>query len=513
MPRLWTPPLRPLTPDTSVGFDQAEFARNVLRRPPDPWQEWAWVHAGELLPDGRPRFRVVLVLASRQNGKTETPAILAAYWLAVDDPGAIVGTSTKLEYATETWDKTRLIIGAASALDGDHLPGRKWYVRGAMLTEMRFLPQPGDDPLTQRRYRIAAANEEGGCSLTVRRLVMDELRQHKDYSAWNAAEPTTTAVWDAQVWCLSNAGDANSIVLNDLRDAALAFIDWWNRLGPEEATVLIRRGECPHDWRLGLFEWSAPEDADPTDIHALAMANPNLNRRIDGEALLLEARRAVAKGGDVLTGFKTEKMCIRVKLLNPAIDPGAWLRCLVPGDLSGVRGRLAACVDVAPDGGHVTLAVAGVLPDGRVRGELAAAWDSVAGARVELPSILGRIRPQVVGWFPDGPGAALAADLAERKGWPPRGVKLEPIRGDVAASCMGLEEQVRAGQFLHSGDPLLDAHIAEAERKARGDRWVFVRRGDGHVDAAYAMAGAVHIARTMPPPVGKPRLVIASDEA
>ena len=39
-PRLWTPPLRELTPATSVGFDQVRFARDTLRHPADPWQEW-----------------------------------------------------------------------------------------------------------------------------------------------------------------------------------------------------------------------------------------------------------------------------------------------------------------------------------------------------------------------------------------------------------------------------------------------------------------------------------------
>ena len=198
--------------------------------------------------------------------------------------------------------------------------------------------------------------------------------------------------------------------------------------------------------------------------------------------------------------------------MNPAIDPGAWLRCLLPDTLTPARGRLGACLDVAPDGGHVTLAVAGVLKDGTVRGELAGAWDSVAAARRDLPALIGRVRPQVLGWFPQGPGAALAADLSGRPGWPPPGVKVEAIRGDTSAACMGLEELVRSGQFRHSGDLLLDAHVAEAERLKRGDTWVFVRHGDGHVDAAYAMAGAAHLARIMPQPVGKPRQVVAREE-
>ena len=488
-PRIWTPPLRDLTPDTSMGFDQIDFARDVLNRPPDPWQEWLWIHAGELLPDGRPRFRIVLVLVARQNGKTESPAILAPYWLFVDEPGMILGTSTKLEYATETWDKSRKLIQGATALEDEHDP-KRWFLRGAGNIEMWT---KGD-----ARYKVAAANEEGGRSLTVRRLICDELRQHHDYSAWNAAEPATSAVRDAQIWALSNAGDERSVVLNDLRESALEFLE-------------TGRG----DYRLGIFEWSAPEDADPEDIHALAMANPNLNRRLDGEALLLSAARAKKLGGKALTGFKTESMCIRVKVLNPAIDPGAWSRCKDPDDMTAVRGRVALAVDMSPDGRHVSAVAAAVLPDGRVRVEVVGTWPSALAARAALPALVTRVRPQTFGWFPSGPAAALAADLAVQKGprraWPPPGVTVTEIRGELAAACMGLEEQVSAGMLAHSDDPLLNLQVSSAERMKRGDTWVFVRPGDGHVDAVYATAGAVHLARTMPPPVGPQRLILAED--
>lgn len=494
-PRIWTPPLRELTPATSVGFDQIQFARKVLRRPPDPWQEFAWIHGGELLPNGLPRFRLVIVLAARQNGKTETPVILAVYWLAVDSPGTIVGTSTKLEYAAETWDKTRRLIDRTRRLDTEHLPGRKWYVRGAGLTEMRFLPQPDDDPLTERRYRIATANEEGGRSLTIRRALIDEWRQHKDYRAWSALEPAMEAVPDAQAWAMSNAGDDTSVVMNEYVDAARQF---------------IQTGEG--DPSIGIFEWSAPDDADPLDPYALAMANPNMNRRLRGDRLMNKARLAVAKGGESLTLFKTESMCIRVKVMNPAIDPGMWLRCRNPGTLDTARGRLGACLDVAPDGGHVTLAVAALLADDQVRVEVAGAWDSTAAARAELPSLLGRIRPAKFAWYPEGPASAITPDLRLPTGYTKSQWDrvAEPIRGDMAAACMGLDEQVRSRKLLHSGDLLLDQHVGECERIKRGSRWVFGSASGGHIDAAYAAAGAVLLARTLPPPVGKPRLVVSN---
>lgn len=461
-----------------------EFARDVLNHPLDPWQEWLVIHAGELLPDGSPRFSVVLVLVARQNGKTELLVVLSLFWLFVEMTPLVLGTSTKLDYAKESWRKAVKLARRVSDL-ADEIPARG--VRQAN----------GEQELStvdDCRYKIAASNAEGGRSLSIDRLILDELRQHHDYAAWDASEPATSARPGSQIWALSNAGDDKSVVLNDKRAEALAAIE---------------AGDATD---LGLFEWSAEEDADPLDIHALAQANPNLGRRKDARKLLANAHRAVKSGGEALTGFRTESMCVRVKRLSPAVDPGAWRRCLDPGDLSGARSRIALCLDIAPDGLHATLAAAAVLTDGRVRVEVVQAWEGFRAAdelRRDLPALLARIKPQTLGWLPTGPAAALAADMKPRAGWPPPGVTVAEIRGEVTAVCMGFAEQVRAKQVAHSDDPLLNAHVGGAEPLKRGDGWVFSRKGEGHCDAVYAVAGAVHLARTLPAPVGKPRLVVA----
>jgi len=214
-------------------------------------------------------------------------------------------------------------------------------------------------------------------------------------------------------------------------------------------------------------------------------------------------------------------LCQRVKNLDAAINAANWADCMVEGDLSGLKSRLAACVDVSPDMRHATLVVAGVMPDDRVRLEvpgvdqLVAAWSgprAVADMQRDLPAIIRRIRPQVFGWIPNGPAAAAAAGLKDRKGrsvWPPPGVTVQEISSEVAAVCMGLAAEVDAQLVVHAGDPLLDDHITGAAKLWREDRWRFDRKGDGHCDAAYAAAGAVHLARTLPDALGKPRVIVA----
>lgn len=483
-PRIWTPPLRPLTEATSYGFDVIRFARDVLGRPLDEWQEWLVIHGGELLPDGRPRFRTVLVLVARQQGKTELLVILSLYWLFVELVSLVLGTSTNLAYAKESFDKAVDLADTVPEL-------------AALVSRVRRAA--GEESLItvdRCRYKIAASNRKGGRSLTIKRLILDELREHHDWSAWNAAVPAMAAVPDAQAWAITNQGDDKSVVLDSLRSTALET---------------LKTGEG--DMRLGLFEWSAPDGSRPTDPDALAYANPTLGRRTGLDSLMGDAARAVAKGGEELAGFLTEYLCIRVRMLDGAIDPGKWTECLDPGDLSEVRDRVALCADVSIDGLHATLAAAAVLPDGRTRVEVVQAWAGRGCGRQmgrEVGELVAKVRPQAFGWFPSGPAAAVAADLADRgksgsETWPPRDVKVDELRAEVTAVCMGFADLVEAVQVAHSDDPLLNAHVQAAEKLRQGDAWRFTRRGAGHVDGAYAMAGAVYLARTLPTPA-RPRV-------
>lgn len=491
-PRLYTPPLRELTPSTSEGFAVIAFAA-VIGRPLDPWQAWLVIHALELYPDGRPRFRQILTLVARQNGKTELLVILSAYWQFCLRLPLILGTSTKLDYAQESWAKLVKLAKAVPGLAED-LPKSK--SRGVRRTNGEQMLET----VYEARYKIAAANEEGGRSLTVNRLIEDELRQHKDWSAHEAAENAMNADDYAQAWAISNQGDESAVVLESLRNSALQWI--------EDGTG---------DERLGLFEWSCPDGAATSDPYGLAAANPNLNHRMSIENLYGKAVRAEAAGGEQEAKFRTEVLCERVRLLNPAIDPRKWKGCREDGTLDGVRRRVALVLDVAPDLLHATLAAAAILPDGRIRVEIVDAWSGPGCTRAAaeaLPDLLAKIRPSAFGWMPGGPAAALAADLKARKHraaarrWPPPGIRVEEITTEAAAICMGLAELVTALQIVHSADPLLDAHIGRTTKLVTGSRWVFARTEAGSVDASYAVAGAVHLARTMPRTAGRQSVVV-----
>lgn len=512
-PRLFTPPLvtgEPgpcgcgcaLTPESSYGFRAVEFATEKLRRPPWPWQRWLRIHAGELRPDGIPRFRRVIVVVGRQSGKTVAVEGLTLFWVFDEKQPSVLGTSTLTKYAKKPWQSafnTALKIPELRARMGEN-PERK-AIRKAAGEEEWWTTE-------DCHYAIAASNAEGGRSMSNTRVIADEFAKQYNYEAYGAAYYSMDAFEDAQYWALTTP-DPKGVPYNDLRGAALEFVE---------------SGEG--DPSLGLFEWSAPPGADPTDLRALAMANPTLGRPggKSPERMLNEARAAKAKGGELLRTFKTEVMCIQVGNLNPAIDPDRWEDCGTGTGLDEVRPRVAMVLDVAPDLRHAVLWAAAVLDDGRVAIDFVKAWEGqgcTAKVRRELPALLARTRPQAFGWLPDGPGAALAADLADRSKegrrpagavpWPPPGVKVEAIRGETPAVCMGFADLVDAGQIAHSNDPLLDAQVEGAEWLVRGNTKVFSRKGEGHVNAVYAAAGAVHLARTLPKPVGRQRVVTVDD--
>lgn len=518
VPRVFTPPLVTgppgdcgcgcaLSPATSYGFAVEVFAEVVLGQPLDPWQRWAAIHMGELLPNGRPRFRKLLILVARQNGKTELLVVLSLFMLYVEQAAMVLGTSTQIKYARESWLKVVRKIKKVPALAALLPDNRNQGIRRANgEQEVCVLREPGGDEEDACRYVISAANEEGGRSLSIDFAILDELRQHFDYSAWDAIIPAMNARPRAQAVAITNMGDDRSLVLNDLIEQAEAYIE-----------------SGDGDDRLGMFAWTAPPNADPLDLTALAWANPNLGYvrpgredegpAVDPDALLAEARGAVRVGGKKLAGYRTEIMCQRVKNLDPAIDPDAWLDCLELGDLSEVRSRVALCIDVSLDAQHATLVAAAVLPDGRVRVEPVEAW-SGPGCTVELvrslPDHVARVKPRALGWLANGPAAAVSVDLKKRRGWPPRGVKLLPIKADAADVCMGFAAAVDGKTVVHSADPLLDAHVAVAEPiRTAGDRWTFGRRGSGHVDALYAAAGARHLALSLPRTVAASRVIVA----
>lgn len=505
MPRLYTRPLvtGPAgacgcgcahTDVTTLGFQAAAFAETVVQVQLLPWQRWWLIHALELREDGGFRFRTIVTLVARQQGKTWLLKILALWSMYLGIANLVLGSAQSLDIARESW------TGAVElAQDTPELAAEVADVRRANGEQCLTL-------INRARYRITASTGKAGRGLSVDLLILDELREHRDFAAWAALSKTTMARPNALTVCISNAGDDGSVVLNQLRDAAVKRIDADDDDGDG----------------LGLFEWSAPEGCELTDPEAWAQAMPGL-----GHGTITEAAVRAALATDSAAVFRTELLCQRVPSLDAAVDPAAWKACADRGgSLEGSRARLALCLDVSPDYQHVTLMAAAKLPeDGRVRLQLAGAWtgpEAVEQARAELPDIIAGLRPVEFGWFPSGPAAALGPDLRSLRLKFRRVVpKFEKDRDSGVTrihldneeefgrmstalekeACQTFASDVSGLRVLHPDDALLNTHVYGATKLFSGDGWRFGRPMTGtgqHVDAAYAAAGALYLARLVP---------------
>jgi hypothetical protein len=442
-----------LTPETSDGFDLIEFAKNI-GHPLLPWQEWVAIHALELseTPDtGRYRFRQFLVLVGRQSGKSTLLKIWALWAMTRNSGTQVLGVAQTLMTSRESW------LGSVDLAQGMGLAQDRGAVRYAN-GEQELRIENGS------RYRISAATRSAGRGLSIDLLIMDEVCEQRTPDAFAALSPTMLARKDAQSIYISSAGDDEAVVLNTLRQKA----------------------ESGADPALGFAEWSAPAGCDLMDVEAWSMACPALGHTVQPDHLRSAILSAVTP-----EVARREYLCQYVSTLNPALDPNGWAAGADPnGSVAPYRGELHGGLDVSLDGNHVALVVAAVMPDGRVRVEPVASWDTTMDARRELPALRAKLDLRELVWFSGGPANALMPVLSDARA----------ISGlDVSAACMGFADLVRAGLVMHNADALLDGQVAKAEQVPLGDGFRFTRRGTGNCNAIYAAAGAVLSARTAKP--------------
>ena len=350
-PRLWTRPLRRLTPNTSLGYACIEYAKTILNTDLYPWQEFALIHAleivGSLKGKWHFRFRTVLFLISRQNGKTVLSKVLASFFLNVLGVESIFGTSLSLDKAEEVWD--------AVVRDQEEIPDLAGDIDKVSRTNgnKRLILDGG------RQYKVGAPTRRAGRGDSNDMVMLDEIREHRDWEAWSAASASTNAKPNGIIFCFSNAGDPDSVVLRQLRSQAVALIDG--------TSAQDFGGEVDGD-TLGLFEWSAPDGASMDDPEALAQANPALGYgRLTMRALL--ALRATTPENK----FRSECMCQCVETILPAPFPdGAWEGGVDEESTIAPESVLFYGIDMSADRRWTAISVCGLREDGNYHIEVIA---------------------------------------------------------------------------------------------------------------------------------------------
>lgn len=351
VPRIFTPPLRELTEETSLGFACVAYAREVLKKNLYPWQEWALIHmmeiTGELGGEWQFRFRTVLFLISRQNGKTVLSEVIASFFLNVLCVDSVFGTSLSLDKAEEVWE--------AVVQDQESIPSLKSELQRVGRTN-------GSKKLVLtglRQYKVGAPTRRAGRGDSNDLVMLDEVREQRDWETWSAAVASTVAKPNGVVVCFSNAGDPDSVVLRQLRETAIQAID-----GSQAGDF----GGDVDSNTLGLFEWSAEDGAHTDDIEALAQANPALGYGYLTERALMSNRATFPEAK-----FRSECMCQQVATILPQPFPdGAWDGGVDPSSSIMPESQLYFGIDLSQDRKWTSIGVCGLRDDGQWHVEVVA---------------------------------------------------------------------------------------------------------------------------------------------
>lgn len=479
-PRIFTPPLRELTPETTDGFSVIDFAETVLKVRLLPWQKWLLIHMLELREDGRYRFRIIVVLVARQNGKSTVSQVLALWWLFVAGRQEVLGTAQDLDTAEDVWLGAVELAQEVPALNAEIKTVRQVNGKKALIL------------LGGEKYRVKAANRRAGRGLSGEGIMLDELREHQDWHAWSAITKTTMARPNAQIVCLSNAGDSTSVVLWSLRKRAHAALgDPDGIVAAEEA---LKRGvefdedadEQPVDVDplaalgaddLFLAEWSSTPGCSVYDRDEWAQSNPSLNHTEFGDVVTEETMASAARDPEHV--FRPENLCQWITGSVQSVFPGAsWAETT---DVeSRIVGPVVACIDMSATRQWTFVAFAGHRLDGKVHVEIVARRGGDEWVKDWLAARAGRITAVTGQWN----GAPISATI--------RGLEFDHLRpasdplyfpipvlrweGSELGAGFGLiHDGIRDGKVWHLPQPVLDIAAAFARTRRSGDGQILDR--------------------------------------
>ncbi|OOB90737.1 hypothetical protein [Rathayibacter sp. VKM Ac-2630] len=509
-PRIWTRPLRPLTPATTHGFHVIEFALVYLGVTLRPWQKWLLIHALELNEDGTYRFRKVVIIVGRQNGKTKLIEVLATWWLFVDSQSfpdhipahefLVLGSAQDRDTAKKVWRKV---------LDRSNPEVLRWPDRFTPAERAVLVPvlaKQARTPTTTNgseairlangaRYEIAALASGGSRGDSTARAIIDELRQQTNWDGWAAFSKTLNGTFNSQLWAISSAGDARSVVLADLRAAAIATCAAWDDY-VAKGLQSVEDFANEHDTANGIFEWSAHEDAAIDDPAGYFQSNPSIGFGYNVDQLLSDLA-----SGEPEAVTKTEVLCQWVQtLVTPYLLPADWAACADGPSESGAGGSrivpgtpIALGVDTSTDRKMTYLSAAGWREDGLPHIEVIAQSAGMLWLAPLVEKVAQRRPVTAIGLQPRGcPAGEFAVPLQQL------GLPVFEVGGSHLGAAVGqLKDRVEAHTLRHRAQPALDLSASGTTARKVGEVF-FLDRDGSAVDAAVlisasnALYGLVH---------------------
>ena len=435
----------------------------IVKTPLLPWQEFILKDMLTVDKKGLWIRKTNLLLIARQNGKTHLARMLILAHLVKWNTNVLMMSSNR-SMALDTFRQVAMLLE-----NNDHLKGFVKQIRYANGTE-------SIEMLSGARLDVVAATRDGSRGRSVNGLLfIDEVREINE-DAFRAATPTTRAHPNSHTLLTSNAGDAFSTVLNDLRERALSY--------PPRT--------------FGFYEYSAPQYCKISDKAAWAMANPSMGYTITAEAI----EESIATSPIETT--RTETLCQWIDSLQSPWPHGV-LEATSDSDLIMNPGALTIFgFDVSPSRRNASLVAGQILPDGRIGFGIIDQWES----QVAVDDL--KIAAAIKGYADIYKPRLVCYDKYTTQSISDRlsnaGVMVEDVSGQkFYQACGDLLDGLVNGRVVHSGQAELIAQFNNCAAKVNDTAWRIVKRKSaGDVSAPIAVAMVVS---KLSQPMSKPQIV------
>jgi len=441
----------------SKGHEMIEFAKEI-GMPLMPWQEFVAIHGHKVKPDGRYHHSECGLVIARQSGKSTFMMLRVLTGMFVWGENLQLSSAHRLTTSLETF---RQMVGIIESNDklASEVKKIRWQ-HGAEEMELKG----------GRRFVVKAANNASRGISAPSSIHLDELREYKDEDAWSSMRYTMMASKNPQVWIYSNAGDQHSVILNKLRERAIAA-----SVNPSDT--------------IGWFEWSAEPDAPITlpsgEINwpAFAQANPSLGITIHPDNI----KAVINDPPDIV---RTEVLCQWVDTINSAIDAQKWELCKTDPIPLDPDKETWFGLDLSPDRKFGALVATQKLPGERFNLVLLHTWSndySINDLAVanDIAPYVRKYNVQTVA-YSKRTAQAVASRLV------PAGIPITDMDGAIyAESCDRWLGAINSHRLQHGGQDELTQQTLSAAKLPYGDgSWIIGRRAS-RVAVCAAVASAL----------------------
>lgn len=444
----------------TLGGKVAQVAE-MLGVPLMPWQRYVADVAYEIDPrTGLLAYGEIGLTVPRQSGKS-TLIKASATHRAVGMATPLFGGPQHIRYSAQTRNDAR-----QKCVD------EFWDDMGPFAPLFTKRLATGNEQLifaNKSRWGITSNTKKAGHGGVLDQVFLDEAFAHVDGRMEQAFRPAMMTRPAPQLWVVSTAGDAESTYL-------------WSKVqsGRALAKANVQAGRC-------YFEWSAPPGSDPADPTTWLAAMPAL-----GHTVTVDRITADYMGMDPAEFARAYLNLWAEGSAEAVIAPDLWDACA--DGRSQPSYPIALGLDARPDMSAAAIAICARTTAGDLRHvEVIDHHEGTAWVVERVQDLVGRHQVSSVSLDPGGPAGAFVGDLIA-KSIP---LKLANMT-QHAQACGAFLDDVVNRRLRHVSQPSLDAAVAGATKRQKGDAWLWDRKGDADISPLVA-AGLARWAHVQAP--------------